>query len=500
MIEQQAISAPKSSFLDLIKNRQFLLLWLAQIISQTAWQIMNLALVVQVQTITGSSTAVAGIIICFTIPGILFSAIAGVLVERNSKKTVLVLTNVARGIMVLAYVLTDANWGPGAVLPIFYIVTLLVSSVSQFFNPAELAMIPMLVKRDQLVGANSLFNLSFTACQLGGFVILGPVLLATVLHNDYAKLYVILFGLYLICAFLTYFLPQDDPAHTAAARRARGEKVGLPEVSVGATQIAKTGFQSARDELLEGWNFIRRDQIILSAMIYWSIAITIFMMLGAIGPGFLEKVLHIDPSQLYSILVPGGVGLVIGVLIVGRFATPTNRQSMINWALFLAGVVLLAFALIHPVTTWLFRNLGGSEPPTLLMVSMLGLMALLLGLLNSFIAVPAQTALQERSDESLRARVFSVFFTVSNLILIVPVFIAGGLADLIGYTQTVALMSIVVLSIAGIGLYRSRNRQEPPSPAHDHITPEEAEAAITAAVPGSPIVQHQTDNTGTVRE
>lgn len=86
MIEQQAISAPKSSFLDLIKNRQFLLLWLAQIISQTAWQIMNLALVVQVQTITGSSTAVAGIIICFTIPGILFAAIAGVLVERNSKR------------------------------------------------------------------------------------------------------------------------------------------------------------------------------------------------------------------------------------------------------------------------------------------------------------------------------------------------------------------------------------------------------------------------------
>src|SRR5262245_3244112 len=143
MIHEEATTTiTERSFQALLRNRNFLLLWIAQILSQTAQQMINYALIIQVSKLTNSSTATAGIIVCFTIPAILFSAIAGVFVERNSKKTMLVLTNLARGVMVLAYVLTDVKWGAGAVLPIFYIVTLAFSAVSQFFNPAELAMIP----------------------------------------------------------------------------------------------------------------------------------------------------------------------------------------------------------------------------------------------------------------------------------------------------------------------------------------------------------------------
>src|SRR5438477_11824971 len=151
MFQEEAMIRPRSSFQELLRNRNFLLLWVAQIISQTAQQMINYALILQVSQLTNSGKAVSGIIICFTIPAILFAAIAGIFVERNSKKTMLVITNVARGVMVLGYVLTDPRWGVGAVLPIFYVVTLLFSAVGQFFNPSELAMIPLLVRRDQLV-------------------------------------------------------------------------------------------------------------------------------------------------------------------------------------------------------------------------------------------------------------------------------------------------------------------------------------------------------------
>src|SRR6476620_4537607 len=132
----QELEAPNNSMLAVLKNRNFLLLWIAQIVSQTAQQIINFALILQVSTLTGSSTAVSGVIIAFTVPAILFSAIAGVFVERNSKKTMLVLTNLARGVMVLAFVATDAKWGPGALLPVFYIATLAFSAVSKLFAPA----------------------------------------------------------------------------------------------------------------------------------------------------------------------------------------------------------------------------------------------------------------------------------------------------------------------------------------------------------------------------
>ncbi len=131
-------------------------------------------------------------IIAFTVPGILFAAIAGVFVERNSKRTMLIATNIARGILVLAYIFTDKSWGAGAVLPLIYTVTLLFSAVSQFFSPAEASMIPIVVKKEELVAANSLFNLTLTGTALGGFVILGPLLIATIFSGqNFSGMYMI---------------------------------------------------------------------------------------------------------------------------------------------------------------------------------------------------------------------------------------------------------------------------------------------------------------------
>jgi MFS family permease len=494
MIEEQAIAATEeqrgAGIRGVMQNRDFVKLWVAQILSQTAQQIVNFALVLQVADITGSSTAVSGIIISFTIPAILFAAIAGVFVERNSKKTMLVITNLLRGLLVLAYLFTDPAWGVGAVLPIFYIVTLVFSAVSQFFNPAEAAMIPMLVKRGQLVAANSLFNLTLSATQLGGFVVLGPLLLNTVFHKNFNGLYIVISVLCILAAVSTWLLPQDKPEDTATARRKMGQKVNVGNVAAGARQIARSGFRTALDELGEGWSFIRRDPVIMNAILYWSIAIAVFMMLGTIGPTYLSVALGIDSSRLFYILLPGGVGLVVGVVIIGRLATPENREAMINISLLAAGALLVAFGAIYPSLTWLFSTVVDNAAPEVLVLGLLGALTFFLGLFNSFISVPAQTALQERSPENVRARVFSAFFTISNAILIVPVFFAAALADGIGYTQTILLIGFAVLLIAGWGFWRSRHRRAAAREAanghaNGHVSVEEAEAALTAAAPGS---------------
>jgi MFS family permease len=512
------------SLLDVIKNGDFAKLWGAQILSQTAQQIVNIALVLHVSSITGSSTATSGIIIAFTIPAILFAAIAGVFVERNSKKLMLVMTNILRGVMVLAFLFADPRWGVGAVLPIFYVATFLFASVSQFFNPAEAAMIPLLVKKRELVSANGVFNLTLSATQLGGFVVIGPLLLNTVFHNNYNGLYFVCFLLCLAAAGMTYLLPNDQPAATSAARRARGEKVNAVSVATGTGEIARSGFQQAMLELTEGWRFIRGSQVIMSAILYWSIAIAVFMMLGTVGPNFLKLVLGVDETKLFYILLPGGVGMVAGVLLVGRFASERNREKMINWNLFFAGCTLLLFALVPVALRWVFSVFGPSAalPASVsatatdvaqvgtvmgwasdllgdgvvqaqyafpsqwewLVLALLGGLTLLLGVFNSFISVPAQTALQEQAPEEIRARVFSAFYTVSNAILIVPVFFAGAMADSLGYEQTVAVIGVAVILIAGLGLYRSRKRSGLTQPlGKGYVTAEEAEAALTAGTP-----------------
>jgi MFS family permease len=169
---------------------------------------------------------------------------------------------------------------------------------------------------------------------------------------------------------------------------------------------------------------------------------------------------------------------------------------MINTSLLAAGTILVFFALLYPTLTWIFTATGRGRPPENLILGMLGLMALLLGFFNSFISVPAQTALQERSPEQIRARVFSAFFTISNAMLVVPVVFAAALGDWLGYEQAIFGIGVLVILIAGLGLYRSRERRAIASQlrsagmnradagaANIFVTPEEAEAALTSVTP-----------------
>lgn len=479
--QQQTKNGDAPSMKDVLKNRNFLKLWLAQITSQTAQQIVNMALVQQVFKLTESSTAVGGVIISFTIPGILFAAIAGVLVERNSKRMVMIATNIARGVLVLAYIFTDKSWGPAGVLPLIYTVTLLFSAVSQFFGPAEASMIPLVVKKEELVAANSLFNLTLTGTALGGFVIFGPLLIATVFSNNFAGLYILICVLCLLAAALTYFLPKDKPLETMKELLHGKDGTATHTTKLG---MFRSGIATAWGELTEGWDFIRKDRAISSAIIYWSIAIAVFMMLGTIGPGFLKQVLGINPEQLVYILLPGGIGLVIGVLLVGRISNEANREDLINRSLLAAGVALVAFAVVQPISSLLFGMINVA-PPSWLILGIMGALVLVLGGFNSAISVLAQTALQERSPEDKRARVFSAFFTVSNAILLGPVFFAGALADSIGYVPAVTVIGVVVILIAGFGLWRARYRPAPETRplSVSRVTLEEAEAALTVGSP-----------------
>ena len=176
-----------------------------------------------------------------------------------------------------------------------------------------------------------------------------------------------------------------------------------------------------------------------------------------------------------------------GVLLVGASRGKDNREFMINVSLLAAGVTLMVFAVIYPILRWFYSSVFGTVPGEMVILTFLGVLTFFLGLFNSFISVPAQTALQERSPQEIRARVFSAFFTISNAILLLPVFFAGAIADWIGQAQAVFVIGVAVLITAGIGLRRSCGRRvEERQNVREKTGPfqtEEAEAALTAASP-----------------
>ncbi len=448
---------------NVLRNFNFLRLWIAQAVSMSAQNMINYMLIAQVGAITqGSATAVSGVILCFTIPSIIFAAIAGVFVDRTSKQRMLLITNALRAVAILGYVLTIQHplglpiaLPVAATLPIIYITTFAFATISQFFTPAEAASIPLLVKREQLISANAYFNLTLTIAQLAGFAVLGPILVRLF---GYEPLFFLVFVMYILCTALVYFLPNNEPPREEDEEKAEGFKENVGKVV---------------EEVKEGWNFIRNDRVVMTSIIHLSIAATLLMILAVIGPKLLIEFfagtgMFPNPAtaaeeaskNLIYLIVPGAVGMVVGVLTVSRVARAHNREAMINYSLLIVGATLMLLALANFILGWLGNTILGHNFSTTTLLIVLGVLTFALGMMNSFIQVPAQTILQEHSPEEIRGRVFSAYQTMLNILLIFPLVFAALIADWIGALATMGLLAIIVTLVAAVTTYQYRKHEE----------------------------------------
>src|SRR5579883_227276 len=166
-----AVAGAPAGFRVVLRNRNFTYLWSAQLLSQIAQNIINFAVLVKVEELTHSTTQIAVTIVSFTLPAVLFGPIAGVFVDRLDKKMILVYTNLLRAAATLGFVFF------GQTVPAVYAILFISSTINQLFSPAEGASIPLLVKRDQLLNAMSLFNLTFYSAVVLGFIIIAPAVI-----------------------------------------------------------------------------------------------------------------------------------------------------------------------------------------------------------------------------------------------------------------------------------------------------------------------------------
>ena len=187
-MKYQEKSTSSQGFIPVLKNRSFLTLWSGQIFSQLAdkiYLVLMIAIITNEFQLPGQPIArwVSPIMIAFTVPAVLFGSLAGVYVDRWSKKAVLVISNLLRGIFVLTlpvllWLANDRYLN--AKLPLGFAlmlgITFLVSTLTQFFAPAEQAAIPLIVKKKHLLAANSLYTTTMMALLIVGFAVGEPLL------------------------------------------------------------------------------------------------------------------------------------------------------------------------------------------------------------------------------------------------------------------------------------------------------------------------------------
>ena len=149
--------------------------------SQTAQNMINFSLlilvrqIVETQHLSQANTAISLLVLAFSSPAVLFSAVAGVVVERADKRTVMIASNALRVVGVLGFLVLNPDWPPLLTLAVLYFLTFFLGTVGQFFGPAQAAAIPVIVNPRELMSANALFNLTFTGSQIIGFAALGPI-------------------------------------------------------------------------------------------------------------------------------------------------------------------------------------------------------------------------------------------------------------------------------------------------------------------------------------
>lgn len=416
--EQSAIG-----FWPVLQNPSFLTLWCGQIFSQLADKVYLVLMIAIIdsqydapgQTISGWVSAV---MIAFTIPAILFGSLAGVYVDRWLKKPVLVLTNLLRGALVLLLPLglwLSHDWGAIAGIPISFglllVITFLVSTLTQFFAPAEQSAIPLIVDKRRLLSANSLYTTTMMASVIIGFAVGEPLL-----------------------AIADQLLAPFDGNSGIGKEILVGLSYGLAGLLLLAMRTGESTENLTRDshvwqDIKDGLSYIQQRPPIRNAIIQLVLLFSVFAALAVLAVRLAEVIPTLKPSQFGVLLASGGVGMGIGAALIGQLGHRFARRQLSLVGLLGMGAVLGSLSMtIH--------SLWGS----LVLIAILGVFAATVG-------IPMQTTIQEQTPEDMRGKVFGLQNNVVNIALSLPLALAGVAEALVGLR--LVLLGLAATVIAG---------------------------------------------------
>jgi MFS family permease len=420
-------------FAPVLQNRSFRSLWGAQVFSQTAQHAVNFVLIVLIERLVGTSIHQGLIILAFTVPAIIFAPVSGVIIDRWPKKWILAGSNVFRAGASLGYLLVISSAGDppsGWTLLAIYAIAFFSSTIGQFFNPAEAATIPLLVGRDLLIPANSLFTLTLALSQVIGLIILGPLTVKLIGVN---AAFVMVAGMYLIASLLVGRLPRDEPMRSH--------------------QTAKSGWQRIRADLREGALFVVSRPNILVPMMHLTLIASLVMIMAMLAPGIASRVLNLAPEDAIVVFAPAGVGMLAAALLLGRWGGrfAKDRLAKLGLMAMASGFVGLGwlawrFQLSH-LHLALDRSVMSLPPAGAALILATIMLSLYLGFSMAGVNIISQSALQERSPDRLRGRVFAVQFMLNNLVGIPPMLAIGGLADLVGIPPILVGVGFIIVGV-----------------------------------------------------
>ena len=390
-------------YVKLALNGSFSALWAGQFISMFGDRIHQFALAAVVLTTTGSEVLAAFAFVAAALPNLFLSPIAGTFVDRWDRKEVLVVSDILRAAVVLLIPIA-AVVNVILIYPLIFIVT----SISIFFRPARVAIMPQLVERDELVTANSAMWVGET--------------IADVIAYPLAGLFVASLMSALPLAFwldaVTYLASAVLLATIVVRPRTADEEAEAKE---------PRGFFK---ELRLGWKFLRNESVLLANTIQATIAqftVGILTVLTVIYCYEVYSDSSIGYAAVWGFMEAGtGAGALIGGFVIGLIGTRIAKGKMIIAGYAVLGLLTFLLAITDNVPIAVGLAFGS-------------------GVANMVFLIPSQALFQERTPQALLGRVVSFRFALVFGSMTVAMAVGSLMIVVVPATFVIALFGLITL-------------------------------------------------------
>lgn len=370
---------------NLLANRNFLFLWAAYAISAMGDHLSEMAILKIAGGLEKDVTPLAArISFVFFLP-FLFGPFMGYLADLIPRRVLMITADVVRAVLILFFIemaagaaLFSPTWGP-------FLPLLAVGLFAALFSPARLALLPSLIRRDQLTRANGMISGMGIIATMIGIALSGWI----VDHFGSRPAFIADAGTYLFSALMVVMIavPAIRSDHPIDDLNQAERDPTASRLAAGHAPSPWRGFQYARTHR-------RILQLVVASATVWFCGSLINSIIPAVVRDVYQGVGY-TPISLYRALI--GLGFVLGAIIIVRWGhrLPGDLYIVFGLGGVSAGMFIFALSILAPFSAGAAAVSGG--------------IGLLLSATSAAVVMASYNALLQRIVPSrFRGRVFGV--------------------------------------------------------------------------------------------
>ncbi|MBD3348946.1 MAG: MFS transporter [Candidatus Eisenbacteria bacterium] len=366
----------RAGLLGLFRNGNFSLLWSSSLSSQLGDHLNLMALTALIFSL--SEGAIKGlefskILLLASVPVLVFGPISGVFADRYSRKKLMIASDLLRAGLVAIIPFVTRSMTP------VYVIVFLVFTINRFYLSARSAAIPQIVRSDRLLEANSLLNVAMMAT-----IMLGPWGGGLLVEKfGYTWGFLTDAGTYVVSGVLIAFISlrslsevkeerrrellnraqvlresAKTALHAHSARELREEAARLGHELAAPieeeVEVIGSAYERLMRDIREGVAQMKgRGEVVYSTVSFSAVMFVAGLVL-VVCPVLVRNEFGLGAADLGMLFSAGGIGMLVGSLMIGRFFRKSPRRGIISLSFLLSGGAIAAVAFATTI-----RSLGG---------------------------------------------------------------------------------------------------------------------------------------------